>query len=157
MEPAERNYFLLIVVVCVALGTCSVGTLAKKNCSFAALLSGVASLVGCWNSAAGSKISQSVETWQLADCSLFAALLGAKQSSRICNLAVFWQSELPSLCFCGQLCLRSFAVLQAHLQGLTATRRSLYCKARFLLARNFGRLSVSCSVCNLALQFGRLA
>ena len=74
---AERNYFLLIVVVCVALGICSVGTLAKKNCSFAALLSGVASLVGCWNSAAGCKISQSVETWQLADCSLFAALLGA--------------------------------------------------------------------------------
>ena len=100
VEPAERNYFLLIVVVCVALGTCSVGTLANKNCSFAALLSGVASLVVCWNSAAGSKISQSVETWQLADCSLFAALLGAKQSSHICNLAVLWQSELPSLCFC---------------------------------------------------------
>ena len=45
VEPAERNYFLLIVVVCVALGTCSVGALAKKNCSFAALLSDVASLV----------------------------------------------------------------------------------------------------------------
>ena len=71
---------LWLVVVLVAVRWAS-GTLAEKNCSFAALLSDVASLVGCWNSAAGSKISQSVETWQLAACSLFAALLGAKHFS----------------------------------------------------------------------------
>ena len=121
MEPAERNYFLLIVVVCVALGTCSVGTLANKNCSFAALLSGVASLVGCWNSAAGSKISQSVETWQLADRSLFAALLGATQSSHM-----FWQSELPSLCFCVGTRL---AALLEKLCSVERCRPTWTCKA----------------------------